>query len=120
MTRATAIFAEFEQDPAYSAKRAELEPALTLAANILHLRALLDLSQAELAHRAGMRQPRIAELERARGNPRLDTIGRIARALGVTVADLLGGPPARRGILPAESATIAAPAAHARSRRASG
>jgi hypothetical protein len=51
MTRARDIFAQFEQDPAYAPTRAELEPALTLAGNILQLRAVLDLSQAKLAQR---------------------------------------------------------------------
>lgn len=47
-----------------------------------------------------MRQPRIAELERGDYNPRLDTIAKLAWALGTTpdalVADPGGVPPAER------------------------
>jgi transcriptional regulator with XRE-family HTH domain len=55
----------------------------------MRIRAARGLSQEQLAKRAGMRQPRIADLEAAKGNPRLLTVAKVADALGVAVAELL-------------------------------
>src|SRR5262249_34858393 len=47
-------------------------------------------SQTELAKRAGLSQQAIGHLEAgARDNPTADTLKRLAKALGVTVTDLL-------------------------------
>ncbi|HEX2202991.1 MAG TPA: helix-turn-helix transcriptional regulator [Longimicrobium sp.] len=71
-------------------ERWEVEaPKVTLAANVARLRAARGLTQQELAEVAGMRQPRIAEIERGDANPRLETLARIAGALGVPVDSLL-------------------------------
>jgi transcriptional regulator with XRE-family HTH domain len=42
-------------------------------------------TQTQLAHAAGTKQSRISELEGIRGNPTLDTIERVARALELTL-----------------------------------
>ncbi len=42
----------------------------------------LGLTQAELAHLAGVSQPAIAQLESPDSNPTIDTINRVARAMG--------------------------------------
>jgi transcriptional regulator with XRE-family HTH domain len=65
------------------------EPRIALAVNVSRLRLDRGLTQQQLAEAAGMRQPRVAELERGDGNPRLETLIRIANALGVDVAVLL-------------------------------
>lgn len=65
------------------------EPKVTLAANLSRLRHQRGLTQQQLAAAAGMRQPRIAELEQGLGNPQLETLARIASALGTEISDLL-------------------------------
>lgn len=82
------LFAEIEADSEYQEAVRKADVAFGLARNVLRLRVQNGWSQQELARRAGMRQPRIAEIEGAKGNPRLDTLTRIAGALGVTLEDL--------------------------------
>lgn len=52
------------------------------------LRMARGLSQEELAHRAGMHATYLGGIERGERNPALVNIGRLAGALGVTLADL--------------------------------
>ncbi len=47
------------------------------------------LTQEELAHRADLDYSYINQIENGRRNPSLDAISRIARALGVSVQDLV-------------------------------
>jgi predicted transcriptional regulator len=53
---------------------------------IREARRAAGLTQAELAKRAGMRQPDIARLEAAGANPRLSTLNRIVEASGHSLA----------------------------------
>lgn len=52
-------------------------------------RTAAELSQAELAALAGMRQPYIADIERGVINPTLTTIAALAAGLGVSRSDLM-------------------------------
>lgn len=52
----------------------------------------LDLSIAELAHRAGVSLGLVSQLERGMGNPSLQTIAKLADALGLTISQLLEEP----------------------------
>jgi len=55
------------------------------------------LSQRALAERAGMPYPMIARLELGQTDPRLSTLRRLAKALNVTVAEIIGeGRPGRK------------------------
>jgi transcriptional regulator with XRE-family HTH domain len=58
-----------------------------------HVRALREakaFTQEELAERSGLHRVYLAQLESGRNhNPRLDTLRRLAKALGVSVADLV-------------------------------
>ncbi len=78
-----------ESNPQASAVAAEVDPPFVLASNVYRLRTGLRLTQAQLAERIGVRQPRIAEIERGDANPRLDTLARLAAALQVPVGALL-------------------------------
>jgi transcriptional regulator with XRE-family HTH domain len=71
---------------------------MTLDANRLkRLRAGRGLTQEELAARAGLSVSLVMALEQGkRGNPRLDTLLKLAAALGVTL-DELAGPARKRG-----------------------
>jgi transcriptional regulator with XRE-family HTH domain len=60
-----------------------------LARNVKEFRLSANMSQADLADQAKIRQPLISKLEHGKGNPTLDSIVKVARALGVTVIDLL-------------------------------
>jgi len=52
---------------------------------IIDTRIGLGLSQEELGRRAGTKQSRVSEIEAMKGNPRFDTLDRIARALDLMV-----------------------------------
>lgn len=60
-----------------------------LAYNLRTLRILHGLSQKELAQRIGVSHPRISELERGKGDPKLHTLEEIAKAFGTSVSALL-------------------------------
>ena len=60
----------------------EREAAYRVARELLRLRKKQGLSQSEVARRAGLKQPAIARLESGAVKPTLDTIQRVARALG--------------------------------------
>jgi transcriptional regulator with XRE-family HTH domain len=87
--KAEDFFAELEESsPAFRKAWALEEPRMRVAQNIYRLRSERGLTQKELARQAGMRQPRIAELERGDAGSTQDTLVRIAIALGVDIADL--------------------------------
>ena len=67
------------------ARLAELESYLNISRAVLRNRLDQGLSQDELGKAAGTKQSRISELEAMRANPRLDTLDRIARVLGLAV-----------------------------------
>jgi transcriptional regulator with XRE-family HTH domain len=62
----------------------------TLAQHVRRLRIARQMSQEDLAHAADLSQDQISEIENAKHSTTLDNIQRLAFALGVTVADLLG------------------------------
>lgn len=55
------------------------------------LREAAGLSQEELAERADLHWTYISGIERGRRNPGLNTLGRLARALGLSIEGLLAG-----------------------------
>jgi XRE family transcriptional regulator, regulator of sulfur utilization len=63
----------------------DLRPAL--GARLKELRTQAGLSQEALAERAGMHWTYLSDLERGRQTPTMDLINRLARALGVTLAE---------------------------------
>ena len=60
-----------------------------LAANVRRLRSTQGLSQERLAEKAGIHRNYLGGIERRERNVGLDNIENIARALGVTVGELL-------------------------------
>lgn len=65
--------------------------ARTLAENVRALREARGLSQEDLARMAGLHRTAISLIERSERDPRLATIVRVARALGIPPAELLDG-----------------------------
>lgn len=63
----------------------DLRPAL--GARIRELRVRLKTSQEELASRAGLHATYLSDLERGQQTPTLDVVNRLARGLGVTLAE---------------------------------
>ena len=104
---ASDFFREFEGDPEYERERVIACTQVMIAFNVYRVRRQKGLTQAELAARAGMRQPRIAEIERGEYDLRLDTLAKIAWGLGVPVEELTretGGRPApQANVAPVES-----------------
>jgi transcriptional regulator with XRE-family HTH domain len=68
---------------------ARSEATKRVAERVVELRIRRDLSQESLARKARINRVTLARLERALHPPRLDTLERIARALGVPLADLV-------------------------------
>lgn len=60
-----------------------------LASNVRRLRENQGLSQVALAHKVKMSRSRLNQLELVNQDPRVSTILRIAKALKVSVAELL-------------------------------
>ncbi|HVI75915.1 MAG TPA: helix-turn-helix transcriptional regulator [Anaeromyxobacteraceae bacterium] len=61
------------------------------AGNVRRLRAKKKLSQKSLADKVGISVSYVSMLERGQRSPPLETVEKMARALGVTPANLLGG-----------------------------
>ena len=60
-----------------------------VAGRVVEIRVRRNLSQEALAKKARINRVTLARLERALHPPRLDTLERIARALGVSLATLV-------------------------------
>jgi transcriptional regulator with XRE-family HTH domain len=60
-----------------------------ISENVKRLRRKLGLTQEELAERIGVSFPRISDIENAKGQPRIDTIEKVAHGLGVSVMELI-------------------------------
>lgn len=88
--------AENLRDPEYAHEHAIGRPFSNLGLNVWSIRELAGMTQKQLAERAGIKQPRIADIERDETNPTLMTISRIAVALGVTASELLAEPDEER------------------------
>jgi transcriptional regulator with XRE-family HTH domain len=94
--RAEDLFAEIEQsDPEFRDTWAIEGPKLKLGLNVYRLRSERGWTQEELASRAGMRQPRIAEIERGDGNPKFETLIRLANAFGICLSALVSSEPTK-------------------------
>jgi len=70
------------------AKRARNNVKNKLGRKVRELRLSLNMSQTALAAKAETHQEFISDLERGEANPTLETIDRIATALGVHVVEL--------------------------------
>jgi transcriptional regulator with XRE-family HTH domain len=61
------------------------------AANLARCRRAADLSQDDLGFRASLHRTEISQLERGLRLPRIDTLIKLAGALGISVGGLLDG-----------------------------
>ncbi len=67
----------------------DLRPGL--GRRVRTLREKRSLSQEQLAEEAQLHWTYVSRIERGRRNPSLNTLGRLARALGVSLAQLVTG-----------------------------
>jgi len=74
---------KLEADPAYVAAERQLRPYLDIANVILLTRLKHGWTQKQLARRAGLPLRKIDAIESALGNPRLETLQKIADALSI-------------------------------------
>ena len=63
-----------------------------LGARIRELRLAAGLTQAELARRTGIHRPNIARVEAGRHTPSLETLSRIAVAIGIPTSRVFTAP----------------------------
>ncbi len=63
---------------------------ISLGTRLRRLRKAAGLTQAELARRTGIHRPNIARVEAGRHTPSLETLARLASAIGVTASRVLG------------------------------
>jgi DNA-binding XRE family transcriptional regulator len=63
----------------------------TLGRRLRELRLAAGLTQAELARRTGIHRPNIARVEAGRHTPSLETLARLAQAIGVSTTRVLSG-----------------------------
>lgn len=77
-------------NPADGLGLAEVDGA-TLGKRLRELRLAAGLTQAELARRTGIHRPNIARVEAGRHTPSLETLARLAQAIGVSTTRVLSG-----------------------------
>lgn len=63
----------------------------TVGQNVVEIRERLELSQVELADRLGVRQPSIWKIENSKAIPNGATLLKLAKALDVSIDDLVAG-----------------------------
>ena len=81
----TKLKQELLQNPAVKQEYQKLEPEYKLARDLLKARLQKNLTQAQLAKKAGVKQEYVARLEGASGNPTIASVNKIARVLGKEV-----------------------------------
>ena len=77
------VLARQLKDPDFRAEWERTSLARAVAIEVVKYRADQGLSQAALAERLGVSQPIVARLERGDHTPNWETLGRLARAMGV-------------------------------------
>lgn len=77
------VLARQQRDPDFEAEWDRTSLARAVAIEVVRYRAENGLSQAALARQLGVSQPVVARLERGDHAPTWDTLGRLARTMGV-------------------------------------
>ena len=84
------VFAEIREEvPEFAEAERELGSRRVVARNVIRLRIQRGYTQHQLGEVLGVRQPRVAQIESARANLKIDTLDRLAAVFGVEPARLL-------------------------------
>jgi ribosome-binding protein aMBF1 (putative translation factor) len=68
------------------AEKDEIQLKIDLVGKLIEAREEKGISQKRLAEMAGLKQPAIARLERGQATPQIDTLFKVLRPLGYTLA----------------------------------
>jgi transcriptional regulator with XRE-family HTH domain len=68
------------------AEKDEIQLKIDLVGKLIEARQQKGISQKHLAEMAGLKQPAIARLERMQATPQIDTLFKVLRPLGYTLA----------------------------------
>lgn len=68
------------------AEKDEIQLKIELVGKLIEARENKGISQKTLAEMAGMKQPALARLERGQATPQIDTLFRVLKPLGYTLA----------------------------------
>jgi ribosome-binding protein aMBF1 (putative translation factor) len=68
------------------AEKDEIQLKISLVGKLIEAREQKGISQKKLAEMSGLRQPAIARLERMQATPQIDTLFRVLKPLGYTLA----------------------------------
>jgi transcriptional regulator with XRE-family HTH domain len=82
-TNEALIAEQLREDPKFRRQWERTALARAIAVAVVSYRAEHDLSQRDLAHQLGMKQPQVARLELGEVNPSMDTLMRISSRLGI-------------------------------------
>jgi ribosome-binding protein aMBF1 (putative translation factor) len=75
------------------AEKDEIQLKIDFAGKLIEAREQKGISQKRLAEMAGLKQPAIARLERMNTSPKLDTLFKVLKPLGYTLAIVPDVPP---------------------------
>ena len=70
------------EDPAFAAEYEAQRPAYEAIRAVISARLACNMTQKELAEKAGIRQSNISRIENGSASPTIDTLARIAAGLG--------------------------------------
>lgn len=84
------LLTELQDSPGFRAEWDRLALARQVATWVIQYRVAHGLTQTAMARRLAMRQPQLARLEAADTEPKLETVRRVAEALGLEVSLTLG------------------------------
>jgi transcriptional regulator with XRE-family HTH domain len=88
---------------------ADVAPEIDLGARIRTLRRATPLTLRQLSERAGVTESFLSQVERGVTSPSIASVQRIARALGLSIAQLFADEPSRRLVRRADRRRIAYP-----------
>lgn len=89
-------FVLYEKEPAYPffsgrVRESSEDTAVDIGRRVREVREAQGLTTYDLAQRSGIHRPNISRIENGRHTPNLDTLARLAGALGLSVAHLVAG-----------------------------
>jgi ribosome-binding protein aMBF1 (putative translation factor) len=82
----------WEKSNLTQAEKDEIQLKISLVGKLIEAREQKGISQKRLAEMSGLKQPAIARLERMQATPQIDTLFKVLKPLGYTLAIVPDGP----------------------------